>query len=119
MTSSFTNYGEEYPMGFPPKSVNGGWFTGEPFVKNAPYGTVEVIPDSGYMTHFNLASARPPIDALFQYPGGNRPGNNFQTMPGVQINRTYQVMTNISPCAPSHEVNCSCPKCKFSKFAYF
>lgn len=63
--------------------LNGGLYTGEPFKKDAPWATVPVIPDADYMTHYNLRSANPPPEALTQYPGGTRPGNNFQTMPGV------------------------------------
>ena len=68
----------------PPKpDLNGGLYTGEPFHKNAPYGNVPVIPDTGYLIHYNLRSANPPVPALYQYPGGNRPGNNYQPMTGL------------------------------------
>lgn len=62
----------------PSRALNGGLYTGEPFVKNAPWANVPVIPDTDYMTHVNLRSANPPLKALFQYPGNTRPGNNFQ-----------------------------------------
>lgn len=63
--------------------LNGGLYTGEPFEKDAPWGNVPVIPDVDFMTHQNLRSANPPKQALVQYPGGVRPGNNEQKMPGV------------------------------------
>jgi hypothetical protein len=68
----------------PPKpTLNGGLYTGEPFAKNAPYANIPVVPDTGYMIHYNLRSANPPPEAITQYPGTTRPGNNFQEMPGV------------------------------------
>lgn len=69
----------------PPMPVlNGGLYTGEPFAKDAPYANIPLVPDAGYMTHYNLKSANPPDDARYQYPGGPRPGNNVQPMPGIQ-----------------------------------
>ena len=65
--------------------LNGGLFTGTPFIKGAPWGNIPVIPDAGYMTHFNLQSALPPKDALVQYPGGLRLGNNNPSMPGLPV----------------------------------
>lgn len=67
----------------PPPSLNGGLYTGEPFAENAPYANFPAIPDTGYLIHYNLRSANPPPDAITQYPGTNRPGNNYQKMPGV------------------------------------
>lgn len=67
----------------PPRSLNGGLFTGEPFAKDAPWGNVPVIPDVDYMTNVNLRSANPPPGAVFQYPGNMRPGNNFQKNTGL------------------------------------
>lgn len=73
------------PSNIPPLSLNGGLYTGTPFLPNAPWGNVPVIPDVDYMTHVNLRSACPPTEALSQYPGGPRPGNNNQNMPGVDM----------------------------------
>lgn len=70
------------PHNIPPPAPNGGLYTGTPFA--GPWGNVPVIPDVDYMTHINLKSANPPKEALMQYPGGVRLGNNHQTMPGVQ-----------------------------------
>lgn len=66
----------------PPRALNGGLYTGEPFQTGAPWANVPVIPSSDYMNHVNLRSANPPIQALFQFPGNTRPGNNTQTNPG-------------------------------------
>lgn len=90
----------------PPPTHNGGWFTGEAFAKNAPYATVPVIPDAGYLTHFNLRSAQPPPLAPYQYPGGGmRPGNNYQPMPGIQpMQGPYNLW-----CAGKEAPACSAP----------
>lgn len=52
----------------PPPALNGGLYTGEPF--KGPWGNVPVVPDTDYMINVNLRSARPPPEALTQYPGG-------------------------------------------------
>ncbi len=78
----------------PPPSLNGGLYTGEPFAKGAAWANFPATPDADYMTHFNLKSANPPTEALVQYPGGPRPGNNVQTMPGVDLTR----YCNLAPC---------------------
>ena len=60
----------------PEPSLNGGWFTGEPFHKGAEYGNVYVVPSSAYWNSENLKSANPPPQALSQIQNGYRPGNN-------------------------------------------
>ena len=84
-TLQYGNYEfEKYGYTKAPKPrLNGGWFTGEKFAKDAEYGTVNVIPDVDYMMYENLKSARGPDEARFHYPGYTRPGNNSQEMPGV------------------------------------
>lgn len=68
----------------PPPALNGGLYTGQHFVKDAPWATVPVRPTSAFMTHMNLRSANPPVHALFQLQAGYRPGNNSDDpMPGV------------------------------------
>lgn len=103
----------------PPKpSLNGGLYTGEPFAKDAPWANVPVVPDVGYMIHYNLRSAQPPMDALTQYPGNNRPGNNYQPMPGVSVaSAEYGLMCNGS-CGANGVQPCDCKRCKFSKYYY-
>lgn len=86
-------YSEYVP---PPKpKLNGGLYTGEPFAKDAPWANVPVIADIDYMIHYNLRSANPPIEALYQYPGTVRPGNNSQNMTGIGKPRDYDFL-----CAP-------------------
>jgi hypothetical protein len=68
----------------PEPSLNGGLYTGTSFIPNAPWGNVPVIPDTGYMIHYNLRSANPPPGAIYQYPGSNRPGNSWTPMHGIQ-----------------------------------
>lgn len=105
----------------PPKpSLNGGLYTGEPFAKDAPYANVPVVPDAGYMIHYNLRSANPPPDAIYQYPGGERPGNNHQPMPGYSINKKYNIACNNADCKTQDaRFDCNCSKCSFSKYAYY
>lgn len=71
------------PTNVPVSPLNGGLYTGEAF--NGPWGNVPVIPDGDYMTHVNLASANGPSEALKQYAGGPRQGNNDPRMPGVVV----------------------------------
>ena len=68
----------------PEPSLNGGLYTGAPFVPSAPWGNIPVTPDAGYMTHYNLRTANPPPGAIYQYPGSNRPGNSFTPMYGIE-----------------------------------
>lgn len=103
----------------PSRAVNGGLYTGEPFAQGAQYANVPVIPDAGYMIHFNLRSANPPEDALYHYPGGLRPGNNTAIFPGVQplADGRFGIACNNAPC--KSKVNtCTCNKCSFKKYAY-
>jgi hypothetical protein len=76
-------------MNIPNAPLNGGLYTGEPFAKGAPWANVPIVPDTDYMIHVALKSANPPPDALFQYPGYNRQGNNNQAMPGVETRKGY------------------------------
>lgn len=81
----------------PPKpKLNGGLYTGEPFREGAPWGNVPVVADIDYMIHYNLRSANPPIQALYQYPGTIRPGNNFQAMTGLGTPEGYNF--GCTPC---------------------
>ena len=67
----------------PPRALNGGLYTGEPFKENAPWANVPVVPDVDYMNNVNLRSANPPPQALYQYQGNVRPGNNYQNNTGL------------------------------------
>lgn len=110
------------PAGFmyvppPQPSLNGGLFTGTPFLKGAPWGNVPVIPDVDYMTNVNLKSANPPPGAIYQYPGNTRPGNNYQKNTGLQPykGRSGNIDYNFA-CAPcDREIQNQ--KCKCKQFA--
>ena len=68
----------------PPPSLNGGLYTGEPFMKDAPWRNFPATPDAGYLTNVNLLAGgnRPPWQALYHIPGGGvRPGNNTPYFP--------------------------------------
>ena len=97
---SYACISQQTPVPLPKPSLNGGLYTGEPFAKNAPYANVPVIPDVGYMIHYNLRSANPPPGAIYQYPGNIRPGNNHQVMPGVSTSEyaLYNLWCNKAPC---------------------
>jgi len=83
----------------PPPSHNGGLFTGEPFLPGAPWRNFPAVPDSYYLIHHNLRSADPPLDALYQYPGGNtRPGNNHTYFKGIS---SFTPVHRDVHCAPS------------------
>ena len=115
---TFSDYKYDGYSQIPPRALNGGLYTGEPFKKNSPYGNVPIIPDTGYLIHYNLRSANPPPGAIYQYPGGNtRPGNNFTNMIGISINNKYNVAVNEGVCKGKND-GCKCRKCSFSKYAY-
>lgn len=100
----------------PPPSLNGGLFTGEPFLQDAPWRNIPVVPDTSHMIHFTLRSASPPEDALYQYPGGgHRPGNNYTPMPGVvPVGGTFPDLL----CTPDRPRLPQQPQPRFSKFSY-
>ena len=92
-------------------ALNGGLYTGEPFIKNAPWANVPVRPTAAYMTRMNLQSANPPIQALFQIQHGNRPGNNTDDMiPGI---KPYYGTSNFGP------FNFGCIPCIKDKPMYY
>jgi len=63
------------PVPVPPRALNGGLYTGEPFAAGAPWGNVPRIPEA----HAFMADASP--FARTHIPGYTRPGNNEQPMP--------------------------------------
>ena len=65
----------------PKSQYQGGIYTGPPAY--GPWGTISVTPTTSNMINNNLKSANPPIEAISQYPGNNRLGNNYSSMPGV------------------------------------
>lgn len=122
---SFARYapvsGPNDNLGIPPRALNGGLYTGEPFKKDAPWGNVPVIPDAGFMVHYNLRSANPPQSALYQYPGTERPGNNTAVFPGVgQWNDGKYGLACIKkePVVMSHGRTCQCRNCSMAQTQY-
>lgn len=70
----------------PPRQLNGGLYTGEPFMKDAPWRNFPAVPSSEVMMREQLASANPPPGAQVLYPSGNlRPGNNRINRPGIRL----------------------------------
>ena len=100
----------------PPPTLNGGWYTGAPFMEGAPWRTHNVTPDVAFMINNNLRSAQPPPGATSQYPGSYRPGNNAQSMPGVI---PYKKTNDIMCVSRDPQQNLlMIPHHKFSKYAY-
>lgn len=65
----------------PNPSKNGGLYSGAPF--NGPWLSIPTNPTTDNMINKNLKSAAPPPGAETQYPLTNTPGNNFQSMNGI------------------------------------
>jgi len=74
------------PVAAPPRAVNGGLYTGEPFAPGAPWANVPIVPDAHIMVQ-NLQSANPPPGALALIPGSDRPGNNKTEFPAHDVFR--------------------------------
>lgn len=85
----------------PPPALNGGLYTGEPFMKGAPWANRPVRPETVNMIYNNLRSMHvPPEEAIYLFPGGGiRPGNNVPELPLELINTLQNSHTN-SMCVP-------------------
>lgn len=109
-------------INLPPRALNGGLYTGEPFAEGAPYANIPVFPDTGFMIHYNLLHADPPPAAKYHYPGGgNRPGNNIAITPGIvplTNDKQYGILCSTADCSNKLTENCKCSKCRFRKYAY-
>jgi hypothetical protein len=103
-------------QGIPPRSLNGGLYTGTPFNADALWGNVPVIPDTYYMIHHQLKTCNPPPGATSHYPHTARPGNNPLTMPDKQTLPMYNIVC--TSCKKDYPMPCKCKKCSFSKYAY-
>lgn len=66
----------------PAPQLNAGLYGGQPM--SGPWANIPVTPTGPNMTNNNLQSAEPPVQALTQYVGSNRLGNNFRATPGVE-----------------------------------
>lgn len=104
-------------QGIPPRALNGGLYTGEPFAKDAPWANVPVIPDVTYMVHHNLRSANPPPQALVHYPGTVRPGNNEPLYEGVKRIGGWNQNCGTEDASFVPRA-CTCQKCNMAKYAY-
>jgi hypothetical protein len=103
----------------PPKCpLNGGLYTGEPFVAGAAYGNVATVADADYMTNVNLRSANPPPEALYQYASFLRPGNNYVQQPGVgnySQQHEMKCIKEVKPAVPCVcKSECDCHSCNFT-----
>lgn len=120
----FSNYESTNYIAPPERALNGGLYTGEEFKKGKNneilHGNVPVIPDTGFLIRYNLLSANPPPGAIYQYPGNIRPGNNFQYMDGIKINKKYNIGGNSMDCGTDN-TRCKCKKCRqeYFKYAYY
>jgi hypothetical protein len=67
----------------PPRKLNGGLYTGEPFASSA-WGNVPIVPDSGNMVRNGLRIGNePPPGATLQYVAWERPGNSSPDTAGL------------------------------------
>jgi hypothetical protein len=103
---------QQQQVKIPPPPLNGGLYTGQPFMKGAPWANIPFIPDSDFMTNQALRLADPPADALYQYQGGLRPGNNYQKMPGVEVLSGLGITCNKAVSDPAQPS-------RFFKYYYF
>lgn len=72
-------------LGLPSLRPNGGRSTGREALLNAPWARVPTVPDAGFATSVNLASAHPPRGASSQFaPTSFRPGNNSPSLFGLE-----------------------------------
>lgn len=117
--SDYASYQFSGALNIPPRALNGGLYTGEPFRENAPHGNLPALPDAGYLIHYNLRSANPPDAALYQYPGGERIGNNTAIMPGISMEqgKLYNMACRL-PSSTATDPPCQCRKCTLTKYAY-
>lgn len=70
----------------PPRQLNGGLYTGEPFREGAPWRNFSTIPSSEVLVGEQLNSAHPPPNVQILYPSGNeRPGNSTIDRPGIRL----------------------------------
>lgn len=77
-------------------ALNGGLYTGEPFMKNAPWRNFPSRPEVCNMIYNNLRRMNvPPSEALYHFPGGGlRPGNNTPELPSEYLKTVTKSDTN-------------------------
>ncbi len=68
----------------PPRKLNGGLYTGEPFARGAAWANVPIRPDAGEMLRDGLRIGNtPPPGANLQYGAWTRPGNSDPDQSGL------------------------------------
>ena len=103
--------------GIPPPSLNGGLYTGEPFLANAPWRNFPARPDTVNLITVNLSSANPPPGVTTQFPGGHtRPGNHTLNIPRATYFSPEHAMV-CTPCAEPAPQQTSGGS-RFARFAY-
>jgi|688.fasta_scaffold1575465_1 hypothetical protein len=90
--------------------LNGGLYTGQPFLENAPWRNFPNEPSTGSLINNNLRSANPPNQAMFHYPSANhRLGNNEPDLPGIiECNGFYVIQDDQDNKAFSDHKDCFC-----------
>ena len=89
MSLSYSYIDPDEPFGVPPRQLNGGLYTGQPFQPGATWGNIPIVPEAHVMVAGLNSSVPGSQDAI---PGYTRPGNNTQTFPGHQSLANYQFM---------------------------
>jgi hypothetical protein len=88
---SYSYIETEAPITIPPRSANGGLYTGKEAPADAPWRNIPVIPEAHVMVTENLKSANPPPQSVYMIPGETRPGNNTQQFPNhKKLSDQYQ-----------------------------
>lgn len=74
----------------PPRSLNGGLYTGEPFQPGAPWANVPAPPEAGVLMHGPWLRGISAPGAEHHVPGGGwRPGNNTPLLPEGALRRPF------------------------------
>lgn len=94
--------------------LNGGLYTGEPFVRNAPWGNIPINPDVDFIIPIGLSLGNPPKEAMCQFPGYTRAGNNHQSMKPCVKKQIGMYCNTIKECTSEEE-----PIVRFNKYYTF
>lgn len=87
-------------------------------MKDAPWRSFPVTPDTALLINRHLRSAHPPPGAIYQYPGSYRPGNNAQSMPGIaSFGPNHDILCVAAPAYAAHSGE-SRHQARFAKYAY-
>lgn len=88
MSLNYSYINLDHKISIPPRSVNGGLYTGQP--ASGPWGNIPIVPDSHVMidTHYINGFQQPPPDMKYQAISTIRPGNN-------QVTYKYHTMCTV------------------------